>query len=145
MDVKIKETGSGGDLVFENGDIQLTSEVYNQPYLAHFGGNKEQTTPEYIEGTERLDYWANALFLPSNEQLNSSFEKMLNDTELSSSGRIKLERAASEDLEFLSGFADTTSSVNITSVDKILLSETVTKNNNENFTYIWSEAKDEIL
>lgn len=145
MDVKIKETGSGGDLIFENGDIQLTSEVYNQPYLAHFGGNKEESTPDYLEGTERLDYWANALFLPENEQLNSSFEKMLNNTELSSSGRVKLERAASEDLEFLDGFADTTSDVSITSVDKILLAETLTKNNNENFTYIWTEAKDEIL
>ena len=50
MDLKLIETGDGGDLVFQNGDIKLTSEVYNQPYLAHFGGNIENsTTDEFSE------------------------------------------------------------------------------------------------
>jgi hypothetical protein len=145
MDLKIIETGSGGDLVFEDGDISLTSEVFNQPYLSHFGGNKEALTSDYTIGEERKDYWANTLILQDNERFDSEFEKMLNSTELSSSGRLKLEQAAKNDLIYLDGFSDKTSSVNITGSDKILLTETLTKGNNNSFTYIWGEAKDEII
>ena len=139
MDLQIVETGNGGDLVFENGDISLVSEVYNQPFLAHFGGNKEASTPDYT-----TDFWGN-IFLQGNEQMTSSFERMLNETELSSSGRLKLENTAEEDLEYLNGFADTTSQVSITGVDKIELQETITEGNNKSFSYIWNEAKDEII
>ena len=145
MDLQINETGNGGDLVFNTNDISLTSEVYNQPYLAHFGGNKEALTLDYVQGEERKDYWANTLLLQDKERFDSEFEKMLNNTELSSSGRLKLEQSASNDLTFLDGFSDKTSNVSITGSDRILLSETLTEGNNKSFTYIWGEAKDEII
>lgn len=143
MDIKIIETGSGGDLVFENGDIRTTSEVYNQPYLAHFGGNKEAVSTDYSEGQPREDYFLNP-FLQENERFNSTFEKTLLNTPLNSAGRLKLEQAAEEDLGYLSGFAQTESDVSITGIDKVELSDKIVSQN-ENFSYIWNDAKDEII
>lgn len=148
MDLKTIETGSGGDLVFENGDIQLISETYNQPYLSHFGGNVENsTTDEFSNEDEHGDFWANQLLLSDtpNEQLNSKFQKSLNEIELSSSGRIKLERVALSDLEYLEGFSDVESTVTIQSVDKIRLEDTLNKGTNDSFSYIWNESKDEVI
>ncbi|MBP1638979.1 MAG: hypothetical protein H6Q17_562 [Bacteroidetes bacterium] len=145
MDLKIKENNNGGDLYFENGDVLITSEVYNQPYLAHFGGNKEAVTADYVEGEEREDYWANELFLPEKERFDSYFEKMLHETELSSSGRIKLEQAATDDLEYLDDFAERESSVTIPTVDSVKLSDSFQEGQNRAFQYVWQEAKDEIL
>ena len=148
MDLKLIETGDGGDLVFQNGDIKLTSEVYNQPYLAHFGGNIENsTTDEFSEEDEHGDYWGNSILLNDNpnEQFNSKFQKGLNEIELSSSGRLKLERIALADLDYLEGFSDIQSTVTITSADKIKLYDKLTKGNNDSFSYIWNESKDEII
>lgn len=144
MDLKIIETGDGGDFVFDNGDLLLTSEVYNQPYLAHFGGNIKAVNSEFQDGEKRLDWWGNA-YLQSNEQLNSTFEKTLQQTELSSSGRIKIEEAAKVDLSYLEGFANAESSVSITGVDKVKLQDKINNENVTNYSYIWSEAKDEIV
>jgi hypothetical protein len=148
MDLKIKETGSGGDLYFEGGDVQLTSEIYNQPYLAHFGGNKQaSTSDQLLDGEERLDYWANNLLLGTrgNEQFSSKFEKSLNEIELSSSGRIKLERVASADLDYLDGFAEHKTNLTIETADRVKLIDNVVKYDNKKFSYIWDNAKDEIL
>jgi hypothetical protein len=148
VDFKLRETGSGGDLVFAGGDIKLTAELYNQPYLGRFGGNKEaSTTDQFEDGEERGDYWANPLLLADepNCQFNSKFEKALNEIELSSSGRIKLERVAGEDLDYLDGFADHESEVSITTVDRVKLTDKISQGNNKGFSYIWDEAKDEVI
>lgn len=147
MDIRLIENSNGGDMVFENGDIQLISEVYQQPYLSHFGGNKEMSTGDIVENEgSNNDWWGNSLLTEQpNCQLNSSFEKALAETPLSSSGRITLERIASEDLEYLSGFAESQSSVVITNVDKIKLTDNIAKENSVNFSYIWDSFKDEIL
>lgn len=142
------ETGNGGDLVFQGGDLSLISEVYNQPYLARFGGNKEASTDDaFNAGDERGDYWGNVLLLSGtpNEQFNSKFEKALNEIELSSSGRIKLERIANEDLNYLESFSEHESTLIIPTVDKVRLKDNIFKGQNKDFSYIWSEAKDEII
>lgn len=147
MDLRIIESFNGGDLLFANGDIQLTSEVYNQPYLAHFGGNIEQSTEDITEGEIKSDWWANSLLLSDNqnEQLNSKFEKSLNEIALSSSGRIQLQEIAKEDLSYLESFSESESTVKILSIDKIRLSEQIYKGSNNAFSYIWEEAKDQII
>jgi hypothetical protein len=147
VDFKLRETGSGGDLVFEGGDIKLTAEVYNQPYLGRFSGNKEASTgDQFEEDEERGDYWANSLLLANepNCQFNSKFEKSLGEIELSSFGRIKLEREANEDLNYLEGFADHETTLIIISVDRIRLTDKITQGNNRSFSYMWDEAKDEV-
>ena len=148
MDLKIIESKSGGDLVFEGGDLRLTSEIYNQPYLGRFGGNKNASTSDQVlENEQRQDYWGNLLLLENrvNEQFNSKFEKALNEVELSSSGRVKLERIASDDMDYLEGFAEVDTSLSIESADRVKLTDAVTVGDNTNFTYIWDNAKDEIL
>lgn len=147
MDLKMRETGNGGDLIFEGGDIKLTSEIYNQPYLARFGGNKEaSSTDQFMPGEERGDWWGNMLLSDNpKEQLNSKFEKALNEIPLSSSGRIKLERIAGDDLDYLEGFAESESSAKITGVDRLRIVDKISQSNNNSFSYIWDEAKDEIL
>ena len=146
MDCKIIESGNGGDLVFEDGDLVLTSEIYNQSYLAHFGGNKEASSDDNLnDGDFNESYFANGLLLKNNEQLNSSFEKALLNTEISSSGRIKLESSASKDLEYLSEIANTESIVSIPTVDRVQLKDSITQKGIDKFSYIWNEAKDEII
>lgn len=148
MDLKITENGNGGELVFNGVDLELTSEIYNQPYLARFGGNvQNSTTDQFNENDIRGDFWGNSLLLESaeNEQFNSKFEHTINQTELSSSGRITLEQAAKDDLKYLESFSDSQTTVKITNVDKIQLIDQVTQGENQNFSYIWSEAKDEVL
>lgn len=148
MDLKLVENGNGGDLVFKGGDIQLTSEVYNQPYLARFGGNTENSTSdEFATGEQRGDYWANELFLAGkeNEQLNSKFQKSLNEIELSSSGRIKLQNIAKQDLNYMNGFSNKETTLIISGVDRVQLTDKINQGYNDAFSYIWTEAKDEIL
>ena len=148
MDLRIIESKSGGDLVFEGGDLRLIAEVYNQPYLGRFGGNRAASTTDQLLGNEqRQDYWANLLLLENrpNEQFNSKFEKALSEVELSSSGRVKLERVASEDMDYLDGFADVDTSLSIETTDRVKLTDAITVGDNTNFTYIWDNAKDEIL
>lgn len=148
MDLRIIESKSGGDLVFECGDLRLIAEVYNQPYLARFGGNRAaSTTDQLLENEQRGDYWGNILLLENrpNEQFNSKFEKALNEVELSSSGRVKLERIASDDMDYLDGFANADTKLSIESADRVKLTDAVTVGGNTNFTYIWDNAKDEIL
>lgn len=147
MDFKIVDNGNGGDLVFANGDIQLTSEVYNQPYLARFGGNlKNSTTDEFKQGEIHGDWWANALFLQGNpnEQLNSKFEQQLDKVAYDLKGRKILEAVAIEDLAYLKGFAKVDTTLSLPKLDKIQLNDNVTNDNNVNFSYIWNDAKSEI-
>lgn len=148
MDFKITDEGNGGELVFIAGDLQLTSEVYNQPYLARFGGNLDNSsTDEFKPGEIHGDWWGNELLLSGklNEQLNSKFEKELNTTTLNISGRKSLEKTAKKDIEYLSGFADVTTVVELPNVNKVRLRDQVIKGENINFSYIWDEAKTEIL
>lgn len=148
MDLRIVETGNGGDLLFEGGDIRTIAEVYNQPYLAHFGGNKEASSNDnFSDNEERKDWWANDLFLSDkgSEQLNSKFERALSTIELSSSGRLKLERIADEDLNYLEGFSEHESSLIISGVDRVKLFDTLHQGDNTDFAYMWDEAKDEII
>lgn len=148
MDLKLIENGSGGDLVFDGGDLKTTSEIYNQPYLARFGGNKTASTGDgVLDGEERRDYWANSLLLANspNEQHNSKFEKGLSEIPLSSSGRLKLESIAKDDLKYLDGTAECDSKITIESVDRIMLKDSITNKNSNNFSYIWNAAKDEII
>lgn len=144
MDLKIIETGSGGDVVFENGDLVLGSEVYNQPYLAHFGGNKEGISDEYIEGKPRNDFWGNTI-IQDKECFDSRFERALTQNEISSSGIKKIEQAAIDDMAYLEGFAETESTVVSKTIDRVDLHDKISSQNNVEFSYIWNEAKDEVI
>lgn len=46
-DLKLKETGSGGDLIFNGNDLEVVEGFQNMPYLGIYGGNLEQNTKEF--------------------------------------------------------------------------------------------------
>ena len=147
MDLSIYETGNGGDLILKNGDLEITEGLTNQPYLAHFGGNKEaSTTGEEIQGTERLDWWGNSFFINDEAgQMNSELERALDKNNLSSSGRIEIENQAKEDLKFLADVAEISTNVSILDDDKVQISDKLSQPDNEKFLFIWDATKNELI
>ena len=143
-DVLIYESGNGGDMYLKNGDIEMTDGLFNQPYLAHFGGNTQaNTTGEEVEGTERFDWWGNALlFAVPEAQMNSNVERALNENALSSFGRGEIERQANRDLEFLSELGEVSSQVTIIGNDKVKISDKIQQTVK---SFIWDATKKEVI
>lgn len=150
MDIKILETGNGGDLEKKTKDLSLVYGLENMPYLALFGGNVEASTPiKRNEGEQAFDFWANTLLMSNNPgiQFNSFTERVLNNTPLTSAGRILIEQAVKKDLEFMKKFAEVTVSVTIPATDKleigIKLLEPTNRQRRE-FIFIWDATRMEL-
>lgn len=122
MDLGLYETHNGGDLSIQNRDVWTTSTLWNQIYIALFGGNPGYLTSNNSEDSEeRFDWWGNALLSDNDEYNNSQTENALKTTALNSAGRVTIEQSVKNDLLFLSKLADVTVSVSITGIDKILI------------------------
>jgi hypothetical protein len=151
QDIDIIEGGSGGDITVVNGDIGMTNYLYNQVYLALFGGNVEAVTlGNEPDGAIREDYWQNDLlyFNQPGLQFNSLTELALQQNALSSSGRIAIQRAAETDLVFLSAIAEVTVNVVILSTNKVQIAVTLQQPaNNIDVTikFIWDNARNELI
>lgn len=151
QDILIYEAGSGGELSVQNNDIALIEQLYNQVYLAWFGGNIEASTlgnetPDEI----RNDWWGNSLLFPNDpgSQFNSQTEKALRDNALNSSGRINIQRSAEADLQYLKSIADVTVNVVILSTNKVQLSATLSQPKgaiSQTVSFIWDNAKNELI
>lgn len=141
-DIVIFESGNGGDISIKDGDVVTTDGLFNQPYLAHFGGNVgNSTTGQEIEGEERFDWWGNT-FLEEQNQMNSLLENTLNNVSLNSSGRLVLENDSKKDLEFLSEIANVTSDVLIIGVDKLQIHDKLSQNKVD---FFWNGTKNELI
>lgn len=103
FDLAIVETGSGGDIQILGNDLAVVVGIENMPYLCMFGGNIEQSTIDNQVVEFSKDWWGNSLLMNSNPsiQMNSIVERTLNNTPLTSSGRLIIENAIKSDLEFL--------------------------------------------
>jgi hypothetical protein len=149
-DVRLIETGSGGDLVLLGNDIQSIEGLQNMPYLAWFGGNVEQSTPtERPENTEAFDFWGNSLFEPNAQPtwFNSLLERTLKHTAITPQGIRLIETAAKKDLDFMRGFAVVSVSVSAPNVDSVLIAVKIIQsatNQEEIFAYIWSATNQEL-
>jgi len=88
IDIMIEEFGSGGDIIIRNNDVVTVNGFENQPYLAHFGG---------------VTWMLNEILFEDNpnQYFTSRTETVLNETPLTSSGRILIEQAMAQDLEYL--------------------------------------------
>lgn len=143
MDIKIVETGNGGDLQKNLRDLALTEGFENMPYLAMFGGNPEQSTPPNRPArVQAFDWWGNSLLFQEDpsRQFNSITEKTLNSVALTSSGRISIEEAIKQDLAFMQDFAEVAVEVSIIETDKVLIEINITEpstTRNKLFVYIW--------
>lgn len=123
FDLAIIETLNGGDLQLVGRDLAIVEGNENQFYLSMFGGNVEQDTENSTPGNAK-DYWANNLLFPSEAsmQFNSKTERILNTTELTSVGRLKIENAIKQDLKFSSDFgAEVSINVSIPETNKVIV------------------------
>lgn len=150
-DLALHETGSGGDLQLKGNDLDTSGSIYNLIYMALFGGNpKASTTGEELETEQRQDHWANALIdqdLPEF-QFNSELEETLNSVALNSSGRLQIEEAAKNDLEFLKDVAEITVTARIIEIDKIelrILAQEPGNLQEQAFIFIWDATKQELI
>lgn len=150
MDLKVIESGNGGDLVKTSKDLTVISGLGNMVYLGLFGGNVKASTPQKrLESEEAYDFWGNSLFNQNDPdvQFNSLTERTLNNVALSSSGRLRIEQAVIKDLEFMKQFAIVTPSVSIPETDKVLIYVKVQEPDNvqeQAFTFIWDATKNEV-
>ena len=143
-DVKMYETGNGGDIMIIGNDLESCFSFENMPYLGMFGGNVEQVTSQVGQNDEqRFDYWGNA-FQNENSQLNSITENRLITTPLTSEGRTLIENAVKSDLSFMKAFAVISVVVRIISDDWLNISILVQEPSNTQsleFQFIWDAAK----
>ena len=121
-DILLHETGSGGDFAIISNDLVLGDVLYQQLYLALFGGNLRASTKQtYLENEERFDYWGNGLVWPTNKarQFNSETERVLQEVVLNSSGRMKIIQAVKTDLAYLESMINFEVEVSLQSLNKI--------------------------
>jgi len=143
IDLSIYESGDGGELILKRDDIELTAALYNQVYLALFGGNVEQETkPGNVYLEERFDWWGNVFFNTEN-QFNSQFERELRHTVITGAGLQSLEAIATNDLKFLRRYADIEVSVEMIDYNKIEINITLSQPNKNEILikYVWDIAK----
>ena len=150
-DLVVYETGNGGDVVKKGNDLQLTEDLFNQVYLAWFGGNVEaSTTGEELPTEQRFDWWGNQLFFQDKPefQFNSELERVLDSVALTSSGRVTIEEAAKRDLKYLEGFAEVSVSVSIIGLDQVQIDALLKEPDNieaQIFRFIWDKTKGTLI
>lgn len=124
IDILITESGDGGDLSLINNDLVASENFESMIYLALFGGNIQSDN-----GEQNNDWWANSI-VPSENSIESNFEKTINQIVINSSGISKLEEAAKKDLEFLKKYANYSLEIKILKKDSLSLYITISKPNN---------------
>lgn len=118
------ETFDGGSIFFydKDKDIQTTKSLFTFVYVLMLGGNVEASTTGAEELREkRSDFWGNYAFYPNTPEkwINSKFERMINTTELTTVGRLKLEQALNDDLKRLKVYGNLEATVTIESNNRI--------------------------
>jgi hypothetical protein len=143
-DLKIYETGNGGDINVLGNDLESVYSFENMPYLAMFGGNIEQSTAQVGEDDEqRFDFWGNSFLIDAASQFNSLTERGLIQTPITSEGRILIENLVRADLRFMEDFAVVNVTVRVISDDKLNIDIAIDKPSNlQNlqFQFIWDAA-----
>ena len=150
-DILLFENGSGGEMAVLNNDLEMSETLYQQVYLALFGGNLEGNTKNNALITEeRIDWWGNTLFfndMPS-KQFNSNTERMLLNVALNSSGRLSVIQAVTNDLVYLSDLIDSTVDVQFYDTNKIRIIVKFTqkgKQENKVLQLVYDNAKQELI
>lgn len=132
MDVKLIETGNGGDFVLTTNDLAVVGGVENMPYISMFGGD---------------NFWGNDLFLADDaaRQFNARTERVLTETALNSAGRNIIQTAVDEDISFMSEIIPGTiivTDVSLTGNDKLKIKINM---NGQQIGYEWNPSADKIV
>lgn len=150
MDLKVIETGNGGDFVKVARDLVTINGFESMPYLALFGGNVAASSPNVrLETEQDFSWWGNSLLMPNDKtlQFNSDTERALNTIPLTSSGRVLIEQAVRRDLEFMREFAIVKVIVSIPATDKVIIGVRIEQPDNlqrRDFIFIWDATKNEL-
>lgn len=150
-DIHLFETGSGGDFAILNNDLLMSETLYQQIYLALFGGNIEASTKaSYLESEERFDYWGNSLIWNDSKtkQFNSETERVLGSVALNSSSRLSIIQAVNKDLDYLKSVIDYSIEVAIENVSSLSISVSFSgKTNQQNrlLQMVWNNLKKEVI
>jgi len=132
-------------------DLLMGESLFQQVYLAFFGGNIEANTRgDELITEERFDWWGNSLFFPDipNKQFNSNTERTILNVVMNSSGRLSIIQAMNEDLQYLSNLLTSFVDVEFISNKQIrLIVNFIPKGTQENKTLqlIYDNAKGELI
>ena len=150
-DILLRETGSGGDFAILSNDLVLSDTLYQQFYLAMFGGNlRANTKSKYLDNEERFDYWGNYLIWSTqkNKQFNSETERALQESVINSSGRLKVLQAVKNDLAYLANVINFEVQVNLLAQNKLSITITFTEKSNQqdkSLQFVFDNSKSEVL
>lgn len=150
-DLSLFESGSGGELIIKNNDLVLSELLFQVIYISLFGGNVEASTlGNETPNEERFDFWANSLLFADqpDKQFNSETERVLNNVVLNSSGRLKIQQAVENDLNFLTQIANFTVEIFILEINSLRIKINLTSLTNQNTTsisFIYNNASNEVI
>lgn len=150
-DINLHESGNGGEMAIVSNDLLIGESLFQQVYLALFGGNLEANTlGNELLTEERFDWWGNSLFFSENQnkQFNSNTEKTINNVALNSQGRLQILNAINEDLSYLNELLSYDVNVQLFEVNKIrIIINFIPKSNQENrvLQLVYDNAKNELL
>ncbi len=150
-DISLYETGSGGDFALLNDDLQTGESLYQNIYIALFGGNIEASTrASYLPNELRYDYWGNSLIwnTQKTKQFNSETERILQTVTLNSQGRISILQSVNNDLNYLKGVIDFSVEVNILSSSRVAINISLKEKTNQQdkvLQLIFDNIKNEVI
>lgn len=150
-DILLYETGSGGDFAVISNDLVLGDVMFQQFYLAMFGGNlKASTKSAYLPNEERFDYWGNSLVWSQQpkRQFNSETERTLQDVVLNSSGRLRIIQAVNNDLAYLNDVINFTVEVGLLSLNRVSITISYTGKTNQqdkSLQFVFDSSKNEVI
>lgn len=150
-DIKLIETGNGGDIKLFGKDLELLQGFGNMIYLAMFGGNPGFSTPSNrVKAQQNFDWWGNSILMPNDPslQFNSLTEYTLKTVALNSAGRIQIEQAIIKDLGFMRDFATIKVATAITGPDRLRITIQVIEPDNDqatDFVYIWDGTRQDLI
>lgn len=150
-DIALFESGGSGDFSIVNDDLLMGESLYQQIYLALFGGNLEASTKQvYTDKEERFDYWGNSLIWNDVKsiQFNSETERAIQNNALNSSGRLAIIQAINLDLGYLSSIITFQVDVSINSSNKLSIIVNFTEKTNQQertLVLLYENAKKELI
>lgn len=150
-DINLHESGNGGEMAIVSNDLLMGESLFQQVYLALFGGNVESVTRgDELITEERFDWWGNSLFFSETptKQFNSITERTINSVALNGQGRLSIINAVNEDLRYLTELLNYSIDVEILAVNKIRIIINFTpKLNQENriLQLVYDNAKNELI
>ena len=150
-DILLYEMGAGGDFAIINDDLVMGESLYEQIFLALFGGNFEASTKTaYLPTEERFDYWGNSLIWKNEptKQFNSETERTIQNNTLNSQGRLNIIQAVNVDLSYLKSLINYTVDVQINGRDNLAIIVSFTQKSNQEdkvLQIVYDNAKKEII